>query len=381
MGGRNRTRKSKSFAPWFQTIRAMPGLSVHGSLQKPLVTRNSMEAFLFMLTGIKAGQTPNNSTAMSDFNRTITVARRASEILKTAIAIVEKTHDVSHWSLADLWQAALTELSKKGPTWRFKVAAYASEEVMDVFIKARSDLSTAGRARQVASEDIQQFLDALDKFIDMKSQHNLRPRPRSRRRARPAPELRSGQAEVRDVQNHENASVGDMVDDDSDSEKPVIKPERIVPVPDAYATMNRQPSISPENIDRIQVLVAEKEALAAEKEAFAAEKEALERGRELQDLQEGYDELDDENDGLLEENDKLADHCDILKDTVWDYQRWLNADERTIRTQEIMIARYQEAMRLQQAEIRRLREEDALRQARSILRAWAQYQEGRRHHC
>ncbi|KAI8185004.1 hypothetical protein K4K48_009901 [Colletotrichum sp. SAR 10_66] len=360
MGGRNRTRKSKSVAPWFQTIRAMPGLSVHGSLQKPLVTRNSMEAFLFMLTGIKAGQTPNNSTAMSDFNRTITVSRRASEILKTAIAIVEKTHDVSHWSLADLWQAALTELSKKGPTWRFKVAAYASEEVMDVFIKARSDLSTAGRARQVASEDIQQFLDALDKFIDMKSQHNLRPRPRSRRRARPAPEPRSGQAEVRDVQNHENASVGDMVDDDSDSEKPVIKPERIIPVPDAYATMNRQPSISHENIDRIQV---------------------LERGRELQDLQEGYDELDDENDGLLEENDKLANHCDILKDTVWDYQRWLNADERTIRTQEIMIARYQEAMRLQQAEIRRLREEDALRQARSILRAWAQYQEGRRHHC
>ncbi|KAF4811742.1 hypothetical protein CGCSCA5_v009658 [Colletotrichum siamense] len=330
----------------------MPGLAVAGNRHKPLVPRHSHPCFMFMLCGI------NNSkkeTSLSCNDRMLIVARRGTEILNAAAAVIEKMNNDRHWTLGEIWQAALRDLSEKDPKWKRPTAPKAPENVMDILIKARIKSTAAERATQVSSKDIQRFLEVLDKFINIQSQHKFCSHSRHQVPATRQP--RPDQEDGDHVQNHEDASIGGM-GGDSDDEKLVVKPEYNPTVPDAAAVVPHQPPVSPNNMKRIHV---------------------LERDQKLQRLQEEYDDLDEENDDLLKENDKLADHCDELEDTVWDYQRWLNADERTIRVQEIMLARNQQAMRRQHAEIQRLRQENALLQARSILRDWAQYQEGRRH--
>ncbi|KAF4916974.1 hypothetical protein CGCVW01_v009851 [Colletotrichum viniferum] len=352
MGGKSCNCETKACGPWFQTIRTMPGLTVVTNRPKPLVLRQARPAFMFMLCGINSTK---KGTNMSPAERTLTVARRATQVLATAATIIDQTPTIHYWSTSEVWQATPRKLADNEPRWKRATIPKATEDVMNILINARVNVSATARAAQGSTDDVQKFLKALDHFIEIQAQYNnLRSRPRHHAQVAAPP--RHDQAAGDHLQNQENASIGEM-DAESDGEKPVIKPEPSGTIPASTAATAGQALTSPEMIERVQ-----------------------DRDRELQDLQENYADLDDENDELLEENDKLADHCDELEDTIWDYQRWLTADGRTIRVQEIMISRNQEAMRRQQAEIQRLRGQNALLQARSILQAWAQYQEGRRHH-
>ncbi|KAI8250796.1 hypothetical protein K4K53_012439 [Colletotrichum sp. SAR 10_77] len=296
---RPRNHQTKACAPWFKTVRTMPGLAVAGNRHKPLVPRYSHPCFMFMLCGI------NNSkkeTSLSCNDRMLIVARRGAEILDAAVAVIEKMNDDRHWTLGEVWQAALRDLSEKDPKWKRPTAPKAPENVMDILIKARIKFTAAERATQVSLKDVQRFLEVLDKFINIQSQrkfcsHSRHQVPATRQ---PRPDQEDGDH----VQNHENASIGDMSNDSDDEElgkKPefpraaavvvdvtvvyfrffatevltsclVVKPEYDPTVLDAAAVMPHQPPVSADNVKRIHVLVAENHALNSEKQSL---KEAL----------------------------------------------------------------------------------------------------------
>ncbi|KAJ0267572.1 hypothetical protein COL940_014243 [Colletotrichum noveboracense] len=273
----------------------MPGLAVAGNRHKPLVPRHSHPCFMFMLCGI------NNSkkeTSLSCNDRMLIVARRGTEILEAAAAVIEKMNNDRHWTPGEIWQAALRDLSEKDPKWKRPTAPKAPENVMDILIKARIKFTAAERATQVSSKDIQRFLEVLDKFINIQSQRKFCSHCRHQVPATRQP--RPDQEDGDHVQNHEDASIGDMGNDSGDEKLgkkpefphvgavvvdvtavyfrffatevltscPVVKPEYDPTIPDAAAVMPHQPPVSPDNMKRIHVLVAEKHALNSEKRSL-----------------------------------------------------------------------------------------------------------------
>ncbi|KAI8299053.1 hypothetical protein K4K61_010959 [Colletotrichum sp. SAR11_59] len=293
--GRPPDHQTKACAPWFKTVRTMPGLAVVGNRHKPLVPRHSHPCFKFMLCGI------NNSkkeTSLSCNDCMLIVACRGTEILDAAAAVIEKMNNDRHWALGEIWQVALRDLSEKDPKWKRPTALKAPENVMDILIKARIKFTAAERATQVSSKDIQRFLEVLDKFINIQSQHKFCSHSRHQVPATRQP--RPDQEDGDHLQNHENASIEDM-GNDSDDEKlgkksgfphvaavvvdvavlyfrffatevltscSVAKPEYDPTVPDIGAVMPHQPQVSPNNMNRIHVLVAEKHALNSDKQSL-----------------------------------------------------------------------------------------------------------------
>ncbi|KAK2760688.1 hypothetical protein CKAH01_05374 [Colletotrichum kahawae] len=264
MGGKSRNCETKACGPWFKTIRTMPGLTVGTNRRKPLVLRQARPAFMFMLCGINSTK---KGTNISPDDRTLTVARRATQVLDTAAIIVNQTPNIHYWSISELWQATLRKLAENEPKWKRATIPKATEDVMNILINARVNVSAAERAAQGSPEAVQRFLKALDRFVEIQSQHNNL-RSRSGHQAQGAAPPRPDQVAGGQLQNHENPSVRDM-DEDADSEKPVIKPEPNSTIPHATPATATQMPTAPDIRERMQVLDAEKQTLAAEKQILA----------------------------------------------------------------------------------------------------------------